>query len=80
MAASSFAMPRSSYICAHNGSLGWTIPLLQNIGALLDVVLLVIIGILVLRTSEEHGTARSMSFIGWITVVCFLMARIEGRT
>jgi len=69
MAASSYAMPRSSYICAHNGSLGWTIPLLQNIGVLLDGVFLVIVGVLVLRPSEEPGTARSMSLLGWLSVV-----------
>lgn len=76
LAASSYAMPHSTYICAHNRSLGWTIPLLQNIGAVLDGVLLVIIGVLVSRTSEEHGNARSMSLLGWIAVVCSIVSSI----
>jgi len=70
MAASSYAMPHSSYICAHTVSLGRVIPFLQNTGVVLDFLLLIAVDALISRASDESATSKSMSLLGWLPVVC----------
>jgi len=69
IAAWGYAMPHSSYICAHVGAARWVVPWLQNLAAILDSVLLVLIDVLLSRTSNDIVMKESISLLGWLSIV-----------